>query len=74
MFSQKSFDPLELGSPEQAKKARDSEYKHLTIMGCMCKRWVLKNQLRQYESFGVPDGRIRDVYMLNIIHVSEELG
>lgn len=65
---QESFSQLWSGyeTNEAAKAARDARYRELKAQGKNCKRWVLKNQLKQYESFGVPDGRMCDVYMLNI--------
>lgn len=30
------------------------------------RRWVLKGQLKKYAGFGQEDGRVRDVYMLDI--------
>ena len=50
----------------EAMAARDARYRELKASGLRVKRCVLKNQLRPYISFGVPDGRICDVYMLNI--------
>ena len=50
----------------EAKAARDMCYKIVRKQGWTARRWVLKNQLKQYESFGVPDGRTCDVYMLNV--------
>ncbi len=67
-MAQKSFSVLWSGyaSNEAAKAARDEEYRRLKkIPGANPRRWVLKNQLKQYESFGVPDGRICDCYFIN---------
>jgi hypothetical protein len=50
----------------EAKAARDAEYRKLRADGIRCKRWVLKNQLRPYSGFGQEDGRICDVYMLDV--------
>ena len=64
---QKSFSTLLDGftTDAEAKAARDSEYRLIRARGLRARRWVLKNQLRQYASFGVPDGRSCDVYMLD---------
>lgn len=68
-MAQLSFSTLWEGyeTNEQAKAARDQKYHELRAQGIKAQRWVLKNQLKQYESFGVPDGRICDVFMLNIL-------
>jgi hypothetical protein len=65
---QKSFSTLWNGyeSEEAAKKARDIEYRKLHRQGIRVKRWVLRNQLKPYASFGVPDGRSCNVYKLDI--------
>jgi len=31
-----------------------------------CRGWTLTGQLRKYASFGVEDGRVRNVYYLNV--------
>ena len=70
-MNQISFDPLDYGeSRDAARAARDAFYKdHIAKYGKgSARRWVLKNQLRKYESFGVPDGRVRDVFYVNINH------
>lgn len=36
-----------------------------------CKGWTLRGQLRQWESFMVPDGRVRNVYYLNVVKKGE---
>jgi hypothetical protein len=66
--SQHSFSTLWDGYPsnEAAKDARDAAYKLLKKAGITANRWVLKNQLREWASFGIPDGRMCDVYMLNV--------
>lgn len=51
----------------EAKAARDMCYRIVRKEGCEARRWVLKNQLKQYESFGVPDGRSCDVFMLDVV-------
>lgn len=50
----------------EAKAARDMCYRIVRKRGFTARRWVLRDQLKQYESFGVPDGRSCDVYMLNV--------
>ena len=71
MINQISFDPLdyELAStPTEmtAKQDRNQTYYRLRKEGKKVHRWVLTNQLRKWESLGVPDGRVRDVYMLDV--------
>lgn len=69
-----SFDPLKYedagmdaeAAVKQAKKDRNAKYKELINQGEFVKRWTLTGQLRQYVSFGVPDGRVRNVYYLSI--------
>lgn len=68
MFTQLSYDPLDyLGGAAGAKKVRDAEYRKLKAAGKSVTRWTLKNQLRPYSSYGQSDGRVRDVYFLNVI-------
>jgi len=68
MRSQESFGAYrgEFNTNEEAKAARDQRYRELKAQGYSVKRWVLKNQLVQYTGLGQPDGRVRDVYMLNV--------
>lgn len=54
-------------SKEEAKKARDEKYRELKSQGIRVRRWVLKNQLHKYSALGVVDGRISDVYMIDIL-------
>lgn len=65
---QESFSTLWTGyaTDAEAKAARDARYRQLKAEGKKCRRWVLRGQIKQYESFGVPDGRICDVYKINI--------
>jgi hypothetical protein len=48
-----------------AKAARDAEWKRLRAAGWTAKRWVLRNQLKQYAGLGIPDGRVCDVYKID---------
>ena len=68
MNKQLSFSTLFDGFPtaQAAKQARDLAYVEAKKAGFNAHRWVLKNQLRQYKSFGVLDGRSCDVYMLDV--------
>jgi hypothetical protein len=62
-----SFDPLDYDeNAAHAKLERDAKYRELRKQGIKCRRSVLRGQLRPYASFGVPDGRVRDVYYVNI--------
>jgi hypothetical protein len=51
---------------EQAKVARDTEYKRLKALGFKVRRSVLKRQLRKYWSFGVPCGIVANCYELEV--------
>lgn len=68
---QKSFSTIWDGfeTDAEAKSARDAEYRRLKAQGIKSRRWVLKNQVREYASFGVLDGRMCDVFMLDIQEV-----
>ena len=50
----------------EAKTARDTAYREAKAAGKNVSRSVLKGQMRQYASFGVPDGRVCDCYKLHI--------
>lgn len=71
-MAQMSFDPLDYApegdktAAQMAKAARDRCYREFKANGSRVTRWVCKNQLQKYAGFGQPDGRVRDVYMLNI--------
>ena len=67
MLTQLSFDPLDHSSPQEAKRRRDLAYRTETRNGLKCRRWINRNQLKKYSGFNQPDGRIRDVYMLDIL-------
>jgi hypothetical protein len=63
---QASFDPLEFtGGEAEAKAARDRRYRELVKHGYRAKRFVLRGQLKKHSGFGQPDGRVRDVYMID---------
>ncbi len=51
-----------------ARKARDEEYKRLKKLhpDMQPRRWVLKNQLEKYQSFGVDGRGWRDVYYISV--------
>jgi hypothetical protein len=38
-----------------------------------CRGCTLTGQLRQYRSFGCPDGRVRNVYYLNVFMKGQDL-
>lgn len=67
MRVQNSFSVLWDGFPTDAaaKAARDAEWKRLRALGWTAKRWVLKNQVKQYAGLGQPDGRSCDVYKID---------
>lgn len=62
-----SFDPLRYSSAKEARAERDAEWRRLKNLGKQVNRFTLKNQLRKWEALGVPDGRVRDVYYINVI-------
>ena len=51
---------------EEAKEARDAEYKRLKALGFKVRRSVLKGQLRKYWLFGVSCGIVSDCYELEV--------
>jgi len=64
---QVTYDPLEYeGGATEAKKARDKEYRRAIDDGLQANRWTNRGQLRKYSGFGEPDGRVRDIYVLDI--------
>lgn len=66
-LNQISFDPLDYNEcAALAKKERDAKYYAMRKQGLKVRRSVLTGQLRPYASFGVPDGRVRDIYYVNI--------
>jgi len=67
-FNQKSYSRLWDGyaTDQEAKKARDTEYYKLRKEGREVRRSVLKNQLKKYDGFGIPNGGVCDVYKLTI--------
>jgi len=50
-----------------ARRARDEKYRELKRQGRRVKRWVLRDQVRQYSSLGVADGRSCNVYKIDIV-------
>jgi hypothetical protein len=55
----------------EAKRARDEEWRKLKKQGVKARRWVLRDQLRPYSSFGNSDGRVCDVYMIDVYSMEE---
>lgn len=51
---------------EAARRYRDEMYMLLRKQGKKARRWTMKNQIRQYWSFGVPCGDCCNVYHLTI--------
>jgi hypothetical protein len=68
MLTQLSFSTSWSGfkTDKEAMAARNKAYNSYMAKGFSCKRWALKNQLKQYSGLGIPDNRICDVYMLNV--------
>lgn len=64
-----SFSTVWDGYPtdEAALAARDAKYCELRSEqpDRRLKRWTLRDQLRPYASFGVPDGRVCNVYKIS---------
>lgn len=70
-LNQLSFDPLDYDRGDNsgalvAKHERDKKFRALKKQGYNVKRFVLRNQLRKYASFGVECGAVRDVYYIQI--------
>ena len=67
---QKTFSTLFGSAPyatdAAAKAARDLAYRQLKAAGIRSRRSVLRNQLKPWESFGVPCGKVCDVFVLDI--------
>ena len=65
--SQIAFDTLDYEEdPKKAKKARDDYFWRLKKEGKNVKRFVLRGQIRPYSILGSPDGRVRDVYFIQV--------
>ena len=65
-MDQISFDPLDYADSGEAKRARNAKLRALRQAGANARGWTLPNQCRPYASFGVPDGRVRNVYYVTI--------
>lgn len=72
---QLSFDPLDFmdaqsitqdEAQKQALRARNLELKRRRANGEKAIGFALRGQLRPYASFGVPDGRVRTVYYVQL--------
>lgn len=68
------FDPLDYmdkgmgytDAHQAAKKDRNQKLKELKAQGKHPSASSLPGQLRPYKSFGVPDGRTRTMYYVNV--------
>lgn len=70
------FDPLAYADDEglsladataMALRCRNAMLRELRRRGVTnCKGWTLTGQLRKYKGFGVPDGRMRNVYYITV--------
>ena len=49
-----------------ALNARNKKLRAYRKKGYKVRGWALRNQLKKYESFGVPDGRSCTVYFIDI--------
>lgn len=64
---QVSFDPLNYNEDRKAAlKARKVYADQAKAEGRRVFAWTLPNQLKQYAGLGQYDGRVRNVYYLNI--------
>lgn len=63
---QVSFDPLDYPDRKSALKARKERADVERKAGKRVFAWTLPNQLKPYAGLGIPDGRVRNVYYLNI--------
>lgn len=72
---QYSFDPLDFEDTnrvpretavKQALAARAVFVKEAKKQGFDARMWTLTGQLKKYKSFGVDDGRVRNVYYATI--------
>lgn len=65
-----SFDPLDFGGDDElshkaAMKARNAKLREVRSEGQQARGWTLTNQCRPWASFGVPDGRVRNIYYIS---------
>ncbi len=68
MMHQFSFwGNVEYPSNEAAKAARNELAKELRAEGVRIRLSVLRDQMRKYAGLGQPDGRIGNVYYVNVI-------
>lgn len=67
MHNQESFwGNVDYPTNEAARAARDARAAELKRQGIAVRKSVLRDQLRPYASFGVPDGRMGHVYMVEV--------
>jgi len=70
--SQISYDPLDYdGGHEQALAARNARLRELRKGGRRARGHTLTGQLRKYSSFGVPDGSVRNIYLIEVLPYAE---
>ena len=65
-MNQISFDPLEYPTRESAMQARNARLRAERAAGRKATGFTLRNQLRPYAGVGIPDGRIRDVFYVQL--------
>ena len=73
-MAQFSFDPLNsmdagldaATAHKVAQRERNAALRDYRRQNVKAYGWALRGQLRQYKSYGVEDGRVRTVYMLNV--------
>jgi hypothetical protein len=67
-MTQESFSTIwhNYASNKEAMQARNKRAKELRDKGWEVSCWTLPNQTREYASLGVPDGRVCNVYMIDV--------
>ena len=65
---------IDYPSNEDAKKARDAKAKEKRAAGYRVRCSILRNQLRPYAGYGIPDGRIGNVYILDAFEARNNAG
>ena len=65
---QRSYSRLWSGyeSDEEAKKARSADAKLFRKEGHTVRLYTLRDQLKKYDGFGIPNGGVCNVYCLDI--------
>jgi len=64
MHQESFWGNVDYPSNEAARAARDARARELKQQGIAVRKSVLRDQLRPYAAFGVPDGRVGHVYIV----------